>query len=51
MVQAAPQELAKGKDGSEKDAIELVSGSFGAKRKQQRVVVLINTVISAPQRR
>jgi hypothetical protein len=46
MVQAAPQELANGKDGSEKDAIELMSGSFGAKRKQQqRVVVLINAVI------
>jgi hypothetical protein len=45
MVQAAPQELANGKDGPEKDAIELMSGSFGAKRKQQRVVVLINAVI------
>ena len=34
--------LANGKDGSEKEAIEFIRGSFGAKQKQQRVVVLIN---------
>jgi sulfur relay (sulfurtransferase) DsrC/TusE family protein len=41
MVQAAPQELANRKDGSEKEVIEFIRDFFDPTPKQQRLVVLI----------
>ena len=41
MVQAAPQELAKRKDASEKEVIEFIRDFFDPTPKQQHVVVLI----------